>query len=104
MKRLTITDLPDAPLEASRVFNAEWLGKARMLLAEDDLLIALPHADHTHTEWRCAAAAILARAGVPKRAFVVAGDGEALDETQRFLAGAPGITGQYLELHSEKAA
>ena len=101
MKRLTITDLPDAPLEASRMFHAEWLGKARTLLAGDDLLIALPHANHTHTEWRCAAAAMLARAGVPKRAFVVAGEGEALDETARYLAAAPGITGQYLQL-SEK--
>ena len=101
MKRLTITDLPDAPLEASRMFHAEWLGKARTLLAGDDLLIALPHANHTHTEWRCAAAAMLARAGVPKRAFVVAGEGEALDETERYLAAAPGITGQYLQL-SEK--
>ena len=103
MKRLTISDLPATPLEASQAFHAEWLGEARTLLAGDDLLIALPHADHTHTEWRCAAASMLARAGVPKRAFVVAGEGAVLDETERFLAGAPGITGQYLQLHSEKA-
>ncbi|MDG6080320.1 hypothetical protein E3U23_14100 [Erythrobacter litoralis] len=104
MKRLTISDLPEAPLEASRMFHAEWLGKARTLLAGDDLLIALPHADHTHSEWRCAAAAMLARVGVPQRAFVVAGEGKMLDETERFLAGAPGITGQYLKLHSDEAA
>ncbi len=97
MKRLTVADLPDAPLEASRMFHADWLGKAQAILAEDDLLVALPPADHTHTEWRSAAAAMLARAGVPYRAFVVAGDGRALDETEQFLAAAPGITGQYLE-------
>ena len=101
MRRLTITDLPEEPLEASRVFHSEWIGKAQTLLTGDDLLIALPFADHTHEEWRCAAAAMLARAGAPHRAFVVAGAGEALDETERYLAAAPGITGQYLQL-SEK--
>ncbi len=104
MKRLTIADLPDAPLEAARAFHADWLARAEALLAEDDLLIALPPADHTHTEWRSAAAAMLARAGVPRRAFVVAGEGRALDETERFLAAAPGITGQYLETASEGVA
>ena len=103
MKRLTISELPATPLAASQVFHAEWLEKARALLAQDDLLIAVPPADHTHTEWRCAAAAMLARAGVPRRAFVVAGDGEALDETEQFLAAAPGITGQYLQLTMQEA-
>lgn len=104
MKRLTIADLPEAPLEASRVFHAEWLEKAQTILSGDDLLIALPPADHTHTEWRSAAAAMLARAGVPHRAFVIAGEGSALAETERFLANAPGITGQYLETFGERAA
>ena len=103
MRRLTITDLPEEPLEASRVFHSEWIGKAQTLLTGDDLLIALPFADHTHKEWRCAAAAMLARAGVPKRAFVVAGEGNVLDEAQSFLAQAAGITGQYLELAGRKA-
>ena len=39
----------------------------------------------------------LARKHAPRRINMVAGQGEAVDATEAYLAGAPGITGQYLE-------
>ena len=92
MRRVTVADLPEAPLAASGAFHRDHLPEIeRMMGAGEDVMIALPPADHTHREWR------LARAGVPARANVVAGEGAVLDAFEAYLAEAPGITGQYLE-------
>lgn len=98
MKRVTVDDLPDEPLAAAGVFHQHWLPYVEAVLAAgEDVLVALPLADHTHREWRRAIAAGLARAHAPKRLIVVAGQGIALDVCETYLAAAPGVTGQYLE-------
>lgn len=92
--------LPDAPLDAATAFMAFHLEAARALLAEPDctaLAIILPPASSAHRDWRLALARDLAREAAPRRVNVVAGrEGRALAETLRFLANAPGVTGQYL--------
>ena len=98
MRRVTVADLPEAPLAASGAFHRDHLPEIeRMMGAGEDVMIALPPADHTHREWRLAIAAGLARKHTPRRINIVAGEGPAVDATAAYLAGAPGITGQYLE-------
>lgn len=98
MRRVAVEGLPAAPLAAAGVFHQHWLPHVESLLAGgDDVLVAMPPADHTHREWRRAVAAGLARAHAPRRVVVVAGEGAAIDACAAFLSGAPGITGQYLE-------
>ncbi|MBI1403659.1 MAG: hypothetical protein GC147_10635 [Porphyrobacter sp.] len=95
--------LPEGALDASTAFMAFHLEAARAMLADPDcsaLAIVLPPADHAHRDWRLALARDLAREAAPRRANVVAGaPGEARDAVLRFLADAPGVTGQYLPCH-----
>ena len=97
MKRVAVDDLPAEPLAAAGVFHQHWLPHVEAILASDDVMVALAPADHTHREWRRALGAGLARAHAPRRVNVVAGEGAALDAIERYLAAAPGVTGQYLE-------
>ena len=98
MKRVTIDDLPPEPLVAAGVFHQHWLPHVEAHLSTgDDVTVALTPADHTHREWRRAIAAGLARAHAPRRVNFVAGEDAVLDAFERYLAGAPGITGQYFE-------
>lgn len=98
LKRVTVDDLPSEPLAAAGVFHQHWLPHVESLLESgDDVMVALAPANHTHREWRLAIAAGLARGHTPRRINVVAGEGTALDAIERYLANAPGITGQYLE-------
>ena len=98
MRRVTVADLPDAPLAAASAFHRDHLPAIERIMAGgEDVMIALSPADHTHREWRLALAAGLARAGVPARANVVSGEGAVLDALAAYLSEAPGITGQYLE-------
>ena len=97
---LRVTGLPNDALGAARQFYDEWLGPAEELLASEctSLSIILPDAPYDHDDWRRAAARDLARAHAPKRVNVVAGaEGESLSGTLDYLAGAPGVTGQYLK-------
>jgi hypothetical protein len=103
MKRVTVDDLPDAPLAAAGVFHQHWLPHVQTLLEQDDVLLAMAAADHTHREWRQAIAAGLARAHAPRRLNIVAGSGLAVEAAAAYLAAAPGVTGQYLELDGEGA-
>lgn len=102
-RQLAIDLLPEAALDAQTAFMALHLETARALLAEPDttaLAIVLPPAAHDHRDWRLALARDLAREAAPKRANIVSGHrGEALEATLRFLADAPGVTGQYLVCH-----
>ena len=97
--------LPDGALDAGAAFMAFHLPAARAMLAEADctaLVILLPPAAHDHRDWRLALARDLAREAAPKRVNVVAGHaGESLAATLRFLADAPGVTGQYLSCHDQ---
>lgn len=106
---LAVTGLPPGPADAAAVFHAEWLPLARRRIAElagEDraLLIALPAADHTHGEWRLAAARMLAREAAPVRVNCVGCDEPAmLERITEFLGAAPGVTGQYLPTNFQLA-
>lgn len=98
MKLVVVGDLPNAALAAAGVFHQHWLPHVEALLdSGEDVTIVLAHADHTHREWRRAVVAGLARAHTPQRVNLIAGEGAVLDAFARYLAGAPGVTGQYLE-------
>lgn len=104
MRIVRVDDLPLEPLAAAGVFHQHWLPHVEAVLAGgEDVTVALAPADHTHREWRRAIAAGLARAHTPRRVNLVAGDGEALEAVSRYLAEAPGVTGQYLECDGEGA-
>ena len=100
---LEIGLLPERALDAQTAFIALHLEAARALLAEPEttaLAIILPPAAHDHRDWRLALARDLAREAAPKRVNLVAGHpGEARNAILRFLADAPGVTGQYLVCH-----
>ena len=106
-RQLEIGLLPESALDAQTAFIALHLEAARALLAEPQttaLAIILPPAAHDHRDWRLALARDLAREAarrdVPGRANIVAGTpGEARNAVLRFLADAPGVTGQYLVCH-----
>ena len=98
MKTVAVDDLPPEPLAAAGVFQQHWLPHVEALLSTgEDVTVALTPADYTHREWRRAAAAGLARANAPRRVNIVAGENAVLGAFERYLAAAPGITGQYFE-------
>jgi hypothetical protein len=96
---LRVEGLPDAPLDAAASFHHVWLPLARDALSGGDLLLVFAAADHCHRAWRLAAVQELAREAAPGRVNGVTGDNEAaIDQATEWLAGAPGITGQLLEV------
>ncbi|MFM5952830.1 MAG: Rossmann fold domain-containing protein [Novosphingobium sp.] len=102
MRRLDITGLPDRPSDAAAAFHGEWMQRITVAV-EDAVLIFMP-ADHTHTAWRIAAVQSLARESAPARINAVASsDPAAIDAALAYLAGADGVTGQYLPLDSAGA-
>lgn len=99
MKRIEVDGLPDEALAAAGVFHQHWLSHIEETLEQgQDVMIVVPSADHTHREWRLAIVAGLARKHTPLRVNMVAGEGTGIDASETYLAGAPGITGQYLEI------
>ena len=99
MKRIAVDGLPDDPLGAAGVFHQHWLAHVEDQLARgEDVMIVVDSADHAHREWRLSIVAGLARKHTPRRVNMVAGEGDAVAEVEAYLAGAPGITGQYLEI------
>jgi hypothetical protein len=63
--------------------------------ADDSFVLVFAPADHTHRAWRLAAVQALALAHAPLRINAVASDDErAVAAAERYLATAPGITGQ----------
>jgi hypothetical protein len=103
MRQLEVGLLPDGALDAIAAFMAFHVEAARAILAAPDcaaLVIILPPAPYDHRDWRRALARDLAREAAPKRVNIVAGHpGEAREGCLRFLADAPGVTGQYLVCH-----
>ena len=98
MKRIAVDGLPDDPLAAAGVFHQHWMADVEEVLDKgEDVMLLLPSADHTHREWRLAIVTGLARKHSPRRINMIAGEGDAVDATEIYLAAAPGITGQYLE-------
>lgn len=99
MKRIEVEGLPEEPLAAAGLFHQNWLDPIERALAEGlDVMVVLIAADHTHSEWRKAAVAMLARKHTPRRVNFVAGEGPGVDKTEAYLADAPGVTGQYLQV------
>lgn len=102
-RQLDTGPLPTSALDAAAAFMALHLEAARAILADPQtsaLAIILPPAARDHRDWRLALARDLARGSAPRRVNIVAGHhGEALTATLRFLADAPGVTGQYLVCH-----
>lgn len=108
MRRLDITGLPDRPSDAAAAFHGAWLPQAASMLDPsrdgENLTIVFPGGDHTHTAWRLAAVQSLARESAPARINAVASsDPAAIDAALAYLAGADGVTGQYLPLDSAGA-
>ncbi|MFM5923115.1 MAG: Rossmann fold domain-containing protein [Novosphingobium sp.] len=108
MRRLAITGLPGVPSDAAAAFHGEWMPQAASILdpsrGGENLMIVFPLADHTHTGWRLAVVQSLAREFAPARINAVAGsDPAAIEAALVYLAGADGVTGQYLPLDSAGA-
>ena len=104
---LRIDALPAGALEASATFHREWLEQAQAILGGDcaALAIIVPAAPYDHADWRRAAVRDLARAWAPRRVNMVAGDdAAAIAETLAFLASAPGVTGQLLQVGGQAGA
>ena len=99
-RQLEVGLLPSGALDAANAFMAFHLDAARALLRHPDctaLAIVLPPAAHDHRDWRLTLARDLAREAAPRRVNILSGvPGEAVAATLRFLADAPGVTGQYL--------
>ena len=97
---LRIEDLPEGALDAAARFHGEWLRTARdQLGAAEALALIFPLATHEHRGWRLAVVQALAREAAPKRVNGVVGDDlPATARTTGWLAEAPGITGQLLEV------
>ncbi len=103
MQRLDLSGLPADPVAAAAAYHSCWLPRALALLT-DDLTLIFPPADHSHKAWRIAAVQGLARRAVPYRVSGVAGEGAlVVDAALRFIAAAPGVTGQYLTLDGSGA-
>ena len=95
-------DLPGAPLDASAKFGREILPGARAAAA--DFVVLFAPADHSHASWRKAAIEELAREAAPRRVNGVVAASEAVaGEVIDYLARAPGVTGQVLEVAGASA-
>ena len=106
MALFQVEGLPDSPLAASATFHGRDLPRiiAEMALTRDPLVLVFDPADRTHRGWRLAAVQSLARARAPVRVNAVASDqAAAIAAAERYLAAAPGATGQYLPLDGNGA-
>ena len=94
-----VGELPQAPLEAAARFYEQTLPRIEAAAGERDLVLVFGPADHTHRGWRLAAVQELARKRAPVRVNAIASDDEAaIAAAERYLAAAPGVTGQLLPL------
>ena len=105
MAPLHVGALPDNALAAAADFHARVLPEVLVKLGgRSHLTLVMMPADHTHRAWRLAAIQSLAREHAPIRVNAVASDDEvAIAATCAYLAGADGVTGQYLPLDSAGA-
>ena len=103
MQVIVVQSLPETALEAGAAFGTDYLPTIRDHLRDgSDVVAILPAAPYDHTDWRRSAARDLARAHAPARVnFITAGARDAVDASARYLANAPGVTGQYLPLHAD---
>jgi hypothetical protein len=100
-----VDGLADDPLVAAAIFHADVLPTVRRMLdmpqgnEPGQLVLIFSPADHTHRAWRVAAVQSLARKYAPSRVNAIASYNDvAIAAATRYLADAPGVTGQYLPL------
>ena len=102
-KRIDARDLPDSPLDAAAAFSVRIVPAVRQA-AGSHCVVLFDHADHTHRAWRRSMVEELAREAAPARVNGIVGpDGSAVEDVVAYLEGAPGITGQVLEVARVKA-
>ena len=96
---VTMTGLGKGALNAAAHFHAELAPHLRSVAGEGDVVAIFPPAGHEHEAWRLAAIQEIAREAAPNRVNAVVGSDEAgIARTCEYLAAAPGISGQVLEL------
>jgi hypothetical protein len=102
-REYTVADLPPGSLDAHAALMRDHVPAIRTVLDDQltqALAVVLPPAGSDHTAARRALAGDLAREYAPRRVNLVAGlPGEALATALGYLRDAPGVTGQYIELH-----
>ncbi len=103
MALLRVGPLPADGLAASARFHSRDLPGILAALAHegdgDALTLVFAPADHSHRGWRLSVVQGLAREHARRRINAVASDDEAaIAAAARYLAMAPGVTGQYLVL------
>lgn len=106
MALLRVGALAPEALAAAAQFHAEVLPRIAAALADetDFLVLVFAPADHTHHGWRLAAVQQLARQHAPARINALAGGDEpAIAAAAAYLAAAPGVTGQLLQLDGNGA-
>lgn len=106
MALLRVAGLPEGTLEAAAQFHSEVLPRvlATMQAGGEDLVLVFPAADHTHKGWRLAVIQQLARDFAPARVNALEGEDEsAIAAAADYLGGAPGVTGQLLQLDGNGA-
>ena len=91
--------LPGSPLDAAAEFHAAIVPQVRS--ATSDVVLAFDPADHSHRVWRLAAIQELAREAAPRRVNAVIGAAQAA--VLKYLATAPGVTGQMLQVDGNSA-
>ena len=91
--------LPGSPLDAAAEFHAAIVPQVRS--ATGDVVLAFDPADHSHRVWRLAAIQELAREAAPRRVNAVIGAAQAA--VLKYLATAPGVTGQMLQVDGNSA-
>lgn len=82
-----------------------WSGMSPGASTLDCATIVFPPAAHAHRAWRLAVVQDLARELAPRRINAVVGTGDdAIQEAIDYLADAPGVTGQLLEVDGNSPA
>ena len=99
MRQVRVGPLPAGALEAAAEFHAKVLPALISARPGEDLVVVFPPAPYDHRAWRLAAIQDLARAASPARVNAIVGaDERVIAETVAYLAAAPGVTGQLLEV------
>ena len=103
MVLIAVEGLEADPLAAAARFYAEIAPQVAQA-SDSAVTLLFPPADHTHSGWRAAAVASLARSAAPRRINgLVSDSAPAIAATLAYLEAAPGITGQLLVLDSHGA-
>lgn len=102
MTLVSVGPLPEDALAAAAQFHAVVLPtivKALRTTSPPQFTLVFAPADHTHRGWRLAVVQGLAREHAPLRINAIESDDDvAIAAAAAYLAGADGVTGQFLPL------